>query len=170
MPIIDGEPLSEDDFKALDEEIKIELSKSSEALKRETTDTIRKIREVEMDAENAIQEWEHQIALYAVGIHIDDLKDKYNEYPFVTAYLDAVKEDILKNIEHLAGPRYSDEQQSILTHLLMMKKGGEDNPYGRYKVNLLVDNSRLRSTVIVDYNPTFYNLMGRCEYENELGQ
>ena len=127
MPIIDGEPLSEDDFKALDEEIKIDLSKSSEALQRETTDTIRKIREVEMDAENAIQEWEHQIALYAVGIHIDDLKDKYNEYPFVTAYLDAVKEDILKNIEHLAGPRYSDEQQSILTHLLMMKRR-EDNP------------------------------------------
>ena len=170
MPIIDGEPLSEEDFKALDEETKIELSKSSEALQIETSETIRKIRDLEMDAENAIQEWEHQIALYAVGIHIDDLKNKYNEYPFVISYLDAVKEDILKNIEYLAGPHYPDEQQNVLTQLLMMKKGGEDNPYSRYKVNLLVDNSRLRGApVIVDYNPTFYNLMGRCEYENELG-
>ena len=170
MPIIDGEPLSEEDFKALDEEIKIELSKSSDALQIETSDTIRKIREVEMDAENAIQEWEHQIALYAVGIHIDDLKDKYNDYPFVIDYLDDVKEDILKNIEHLVGPHYSDEQQNMLTQLLMMKKGGEDNTYERYRVNLLVDNSRLHGApVIVDYNPTFYNLMGRCEYENEMG-
>ena len=170
MPIIDGEPLSEEDFKVLDEETKIELSKSSEALEKETAETIRKIRELEMDAENAIQEWEHQIALYAVGIHIEDLKNKYNEYPFITAYLDAVREDILKNIEQLAGPRYSDDQQNIFTQFLMMKKGGEDNPYSRYKVNLLVDNSRLHGApVIVDYNPTYYNLMGRCEYENELG-
>jgi len=170
MPIIDGEPLSEEDFRALDEETKIELSKSSEALQKETAETIRKIRELEIDAENAIQEWEHQIALYAVGIHIEDLKNKYNEYPLIISYLEAVKEDILMNIEQLAGPRYSDEQQNIVTQLLMMKKNGEDNPYSRYKVNLLVDNSRLHGApVIVDYNPTYYNLMGRCEYENELG-
>lgn len=170
MPIVDGEPLSEEEFRALDEEIKIELSKSSEALQVETTDTIRKIREIEVEAEAAICEWEHQIALYAVGIHIDDLKDKYSLYPYIIEYLDSVKEDILANIEHLVGTNCSDDQQGALMQLLLMKKAGEEKPYERYKVNLLVDNSRLHGApVVVDYNPTFYNLMGRCEYENELG-
>lgn len=170
MPIVDGEPLSEEDFKGLDEEVKIEMSKSSDALQAETSDTMRKIREIEMEAEDAIKEWEHQIALYAVGIHIDDMKDKYSLYPFITEFLEKVKEDILDNIEHLVERNYGEDQQSALVQMLMMKKGGEENPYERYKVNLLVDNSRLHGApVIVDYNPTFYNLMGRCEYENEFG-
>jgi lon-related putative ATP-dependent protease len=170
MPIVDGEPLSEEEFKALDEEIKIEMSKSSEELQAETTDTIRKIREIEMEAEAAIKEWENQIALYAVGIHIDDMKDKYSLYPLITEFLDRVKEDILNNIDHLVERNYGEDQQSMLLQMLMMKKSGEEKPYERYKVNLLVDNSRLHGApVIVDYNPTFYNLMGRCEYENEFG-
>lgn len=170
MPVIDGEPISEDDFKSLDEDAKIELSKSSEALQNETSDIIRKIREIETEAEMAIREWENQIALYAVGIHIDDLKAKYSLYAFITEYLDNVKEDILENIEQLVGNDYSaDDQQNALLQMVM-KRGGEDNPYDRYKVNLLVDNSRLHGApVIVDYNPTYYNLMGRCEYENEFG-
>jgi lon-related putative ATP-dependent protease len=169
MPIVDGEPISEDDFKLLDEDVKIELSKSSEALQNETADTIRKIREIEMEAEVAIKEWENQIALYAVGMHIDDLKSKYSLYPFIVEFLDNVKEDILENIEQLVGDDINDEQQSAL-YQLMMKRSGEDNPYDRYRVNLLVDNSRLHGApVIVDYNPTYYNLMGRCEYENEFG-
>jgi lon-related putative ATP-dependent protease len=170
MPIIDGQPLSEEDFKSLDEDAKIELSKSSEALQNETADIIRKIREIEVEAELAIREWENQIALYAVGIHIDDLKQKYSLYSYITEYLDNVKEDILANIEQLIGNDYSaDDQQNALLQM-MVKRGGEDNPYDRYKVNLLVDNSRLHGApVIVDYNPTYYNLMGRCEYENEFG-
>ena len=170
MPIINGKPLSEEEFRALDEETKIEMSKSSEELQTETNDTIRKIREIEMEAEAAIKEWENQIALYAVGIHIDDLKDKYSQYPLVVEYLDKVKEDILNNIDSMVERDYGEDQQNMLAQLIMMKKGGEEKPYDRYKVNLLVDNSRLHGApVIVDYNPTYYNLMGRCEYENEFG-
>jgi len=34
----------------------------------------------------------------------------------------------------------------------------------------LVDNSGLEGApVIVDFNPTYYNLIGRVEYENEFG-
>jgi len=169
MPIIDGEPINEEDFKLLDEDVKIELSKASEELQNQTSDIIRKIREVESDAEEAIRNWENQIALYAVGIHIDDLKDKYEKYPMILEYLDEVRSDILKNIEQLVATDYSEDQQAML-YQLMMKKGNEENPYDRYKVNLLVDNSRLHGApVVVDYNPTYYNLMGRCEYENEFG-
>ncbi|HOQ76076.1 MAG TPA: ATP-binding protein [Thermoclostridium sp.] len=169
MPLVDGEPLSEDDFQQLDEDLKIELSKSSEELQAQTNDIIRKIREIESDAEEAIKKWENQIALYAVGIHIDDLKEKYSLYPAVVEYLDEVRGDILENIDSLVRSDYGDDQQLMLLQL-MARRGGEDNPYHRYKVNLLVDNSHLKGApVVVDYNPTYYNLMGRCEYENEFG-
>ncbi|HPU21561.1 MAG TPA: ATP-binding protein [Thermoclostridium caenicola] len=169
MPLVDGEPISEDEFNQLDEDIKIELTKSSEALQAQTGEIIRKIRELETEAEEAIKKWEHQIALYAVGIHIDSLKEKYMAYPAVVGYLNEVRSDILDNVEALVGDDYGDDQQTMFLQM-MARRGAEENPYDRYKVNLLVDNSHLKGApVIVDYNPTYYNLMGRCEYENEFG-
>lgn len=169
MPLMDGEPLSEENFKQLDEDVKIELSKSSEELQEQTNDIIRKIREIDTDAEEAIKKWENQIALYTVGIHIDDLKEKYRLYPEVAEYLNEVRSDILENIDSLVRSDFGDDQQSILLQI-MARRGIEDNPYHRYRVNLLVDNSHLKGApVVVDYNPTYYNLMGRCEYENEFG-
>ena len=40
----------------------------------------------------------------------------------------------------------------------------------KYSVNLIVDNSDLKGApVIEDYNPTYFNLLGRAEYENYMG-
>ena len=45
-----------------------------------------------------------------------------------------------------------------------------ESPADKYKVNLLVDDGALKGApVITDYNPTYYNLLGRIDYENEFG-
>ena len=46
MPLMDGEPLSEENFKQLDEDVKIELSKSSEELQEQTNDIKGKPRQI----------------------------------------------------------------------------------------------------------------------------
>ena len=136
----------------MDEEIKIELSNSSEELQRETQDIIRKIRQIEMQAESAIREWEKQIAHYTVSLYIDDLNKKYKEFPKVVSYLDSVKKDILENISHLAGIELDDSQHNMI-YQIMLKKSGEENHYDKYRINLLVDNSRLKGApVVIDYN------------------
>lgn len=169
IPIINGSPINEEDYNLLDEEIKIELTNSSEELQKETQDIIRKIRQIEMQAEAAIREWEKQIARYTVDIYTDDLKNKYKDFPKVISYLDSVRKDILENISHIAGIETEDPQQNMI-YQIMLRKSGEENHYDKYRVNLLVDNSRLKGApVVIDYNPTYYNLMGRCDYENEHG-
>jgi lon-related putative ATP-dependent protease len=167
IPIKNGEPISEEAFKELSDDEKSEISTRSEVLQKEAYGIIRKIKELEMEAEEAVKEWENQIALFAVGIHIDDLKEQYREYPDVIRYLQEVQNDILENLDSFRDEEPSEEPQSSLP---IMLKRAYDNPTERYKVNLLVDNSRLSGApVIVDYNPTYYNLLGRVDYENEFG-
>src|SRR3989441_802257 len=44
------------------------------------------------------------------------------------------------------------------------------DPFTRYRVNLVVDNSHLRGApVIEESNPTYYNLLGKVEYRGEFG-
>ena len=78
-----------------------------------------------------------------------------------------MEEDILENLDYFRGEEPDEE---VPVAIPMMLKRSIENPTDRYKVNLLVDNSRLTGApVIVDYNPTYYNLLGRVDYENEFG-
>lgn len=169
LPVIDGDTVDEESFKELDEEVKSTVTRHMELLQKESADTVRKIREVESEAEEAVKEWESRIALYAVGMHMDDLRDKYTAFPLVLDYLERVRSDILNNLNALRTDDFGDDQQAAFMQM-MMKRNQEDDPRERYRINLLVDNSNLSGApVVIDYNPTYQNMMGRCDYENEMG-
>jgi lon-related putative ATP-dependent protease len=62
----------------------------------------------------------------------------------------------------------SEEQQQIV--LVPSMAGEESGPEDKYKVNLIIDNSEVKGApVIVDFNPSYYNLIGRIEYETDHG-
>lgn len=167
LPIINGQALSEDEFNELDDQVKNRIMAKSGKVQLKTMETIRKIKELEKETEDAVTEWENQTALFAVGVHIDDLMSKYKEYPKIVNYLYEVQKDILENIDKFEEEEIPEEAQMFLQG--MLKKDNE-SPTKNYKVNLLVDNSKTKGApVVVDYNPTFHNLVGKTEYENEFG-
>ncbi len=166
LPIVEGKTISEQEYGELEEGIKHEINEKSNVLQIETMEIIRKIKYIEKEAEEKVSEWENKIALFAVGMHINDLKEKYKDYSKIITYLDEVQEDILKNLNDFREEEGTEEQQQIL--FPWPKSIGSS--IDKYKVNLVIDNSELKGApVIVESNPTYYNLMGRIEYENEFG-
>jgi len=166
LPVVEGKTITEEEYGDLDEKIKHEINEKSNVVQLETLDIIRQIKNIEKEAEERVSEWENKIALFAVGIQINDLKEKYRDYKKVLDYLEKVQEDILKNLDEFREDDLSEEQQLILPWF----KGSDESHTDKYKVNLLVDNSELEGAPIVtDYNPTYYNILGKVEYENEFG-
>ncbi|HOM01489.1 MAG TPA: ATP-binding protein [Acetivibrio sp.] len=166
LPVIEGKTITEEEYGELDEKIKQEITERSNIVQLETLEIIRKIKNIEKEAEERVAEWENKIALFAVGMQINDLKEKYKDYKEVVKYLEQVQEDILENLDDFREEEYNDEHQLLVPWL----KGAEGTPVDKYKVNLLVDNSALEGApVIVDFNPTYHNLLGKLEYENEFG-
>lgn len=167
LPIIDGKPITEQEYGGLDDDVKAEIDEKSNVMQEETVEIIRKIKHIEKEAETKINDWENRIALFAVGVHINDLKEKYKEYEKAVKYLDAVQTDILDNLDDFKKSEDDCEDSEEIPPWL--KKSNEPDT-DKYKVNVVVDNSELKGApVIVDYNPTFYNILGRIEYENEMG-
>jgi len=167
LPVIDGKVINEQDFNDLDEHTRHEVNIKSDSIQLETMDMVRKLKEVEREVEEKLSEWQNKVAMFALGVHINDLKSKYSEYPKIQKFLDDIQEDILKNLETFIGSPESDEQANALLPLILKK---EENPFDKYKINLIVDNSTLTGApVIINFNPTYYNLMGKFEYENEFG-
>lgn len=166
LPIIEGRTISEEEFSTLDDETKDEINQKTNILQQETLDIIRKLKNNDKETEKKVSEWENKIALLALGVHIDDLKEKYIKFEVIQKYLEEVQKDILDNLDDFKEEEVSEEQQQLL--IPWMQK--PETAVTKYKVNVLVDNSALKGApVILDSNPTYSNLIGKIEYENEFG-
>lgn len=166
LPMINGKTLSEDEFNALDEKTKKDFEARSVAIQQETIDTMKKIKEMENKATDKMNSWQNNIALFAVTIQVNELRNKYKKFPKIQTFLKDVQKDVLTNLNDFI----EDEKPNNMPAQMQMAKNANGKPWDKYKVNLFVDNSELDGApVIIDSNPSFYNLFGKLEYENSFG-
>ncbi len=161
FPGKEGKPMAEEELKALSEEERESLRQRSNALHAEMNEAIAKIRRMEKEFQEAERKLDQDIALAAVGQNIEDLVEKYQDYPQVTEYLREVEGDVLKNIDDFK------------------KKSGGPSPlpfpmpepsFTQYQVNLFVDNAECKGApVIHETNPNYTNLLGGVERRAQFG-
>ena len=109
MPIIDGKTLQEDEFEKLDDEIKKQFEEKSEIVQEKIMSVIGQIKCLERESDKKIEEWQSNIALLTVNVHINFVKSKYKRNKKISTYLTNIKQDVLKNIQYFTSP---DEQDN----------------------------------------------------------
>lgn len=167
MPIVDGKAIEEEEFDKLDEEIKKQYEEKSTIVQEQIMNVIGQIKEIERLSDKKISEWQSNIALLTVNVHINYLKSKYKRYKKINQFLTNIKQDILKNISAFLDTDENKNQQAQVPQNPMNKK---QDPCLNYRVNLFVDNSnREGAPVIMDSNYSFNNIFGTIEYENYYG-
>jgi len=160
-----GEPLTEAEFAALDEETRANAEKVGKMLQEKLNESGRQVRTAEKQMKETLVLIERQVALGAVGHYIDDLREKYSDHSMIPAYLDAVREDILSHLEDFKG---GEEQAQPAVPFIKMPK--QENPFTRYEVNVIVNNGDAHgSPVVFESNPTYLNLFGKLEYKVQYG-
>ncbi len=165
VPLKDGEELNEDEFNQLEKTEREEVEKKSTEVQLKAMEIVRKIQNEEKTMKDKFRELEQKTGLHAVGHLIDELKEKYEAFPRVLNYLDALQDDVL---EKLSDFREEDEDKQF--PFPWLKKQAQDEASIRYTVNLVIDNSELEGApVVIETNPTYYNLIGRVEHENRFG-
>jgi len=163
VPLVDGKPLSGEEYEALPAETKEDIERRSNALQFDIRDTIRRVQQAEREAREKIRKLDAQVGLFCAGHRIDALKEKYQEHPQVVEYLEALKQDILNNLELF---RAEEEEHNVPP----WARPSRSSALLKYKVNLLIDRrSCCGAPVVAENNPTYYNLVGRVEHENEWG-
>ena len=159
-----GETLSEEEYEGLEPKVKKKVETIGKELQDKLDDVIRIVREEEKKIKDMMTQLERQATLSSVGHRIDELKNKYKDNTDILNYLEEVKEDIL---EHLDDFKPQEEQAPSLPFMRLSKT---EPSFVRYSVNVLVNNSELKGVpVIIENNPTYYNLFGRVEHKVQYG-
>lgn len=167
MPVLDGKTLAEDEFENLDENVKKEFEERSNLVQEQIFEALSEMKAIEKEAEKKIEEWQANIALMTINIHINSVKANYKRNKKISTYLDGIKKDILKNINKFLEPEPDPKTQQ---QPQVMQKPELREPWLNYRVNLFVDNSKLEGApVIMDTNYSYNNIFGGLEYENQYG-
>jgi lon-related putative ATP-dependent protease len=126
---------------------------------------MRQLRELEGKADEALKKLNRDVALFAIGHIVADLKQEYGEFQDVTTYLDEVQTDILNNI-----PNFMKETAEESPQLPFPARWMRESPFKKYEVNVIVDNSNVSGApVVIELNPTYQHLFGRVEKEAQFG-
>lgn len=158
VPISDGKPMSQEDFKKLDEIEQNSKQKKIDELKEKLKDLIMEIPLWEKETREQFKELNTGFAKSSVKPFLKALMDKYSDTPEVKKYLDIVSKDIVENMQFFL---------PLNTNPSLLE--GQSLPPSaelrRYEINVLVNNSGLEGTPIVyENNPTYNNLVGRIEH------
>ena len=167
MPIVDGRIIEEEEFDKLDNETKQNYEDNSAIVQEQIMNVIGQIKEIERASDKRISEWQSNIALLTINVHINYLKSKYKRNKKINKFLNDVKQDVLKNVSYFLEEDNKNNQQQQMSMNPAMRK---TDPSLNYRVNLFVDNSqREGAPVIMDSNYSYNNIFGFLEYENYYG-
>ncbi|MEI3395342.1 MAG: AAA family ATPase [Clostridia bacterium] len=166
MPIVDGKAIDEEEFEKLDDSLKQQYEEKSVIVQNQIMDVIERIKVIERQSDKKISEWQSNIALLTVNVHINYLKSKFKRNKKINTFLNNVKQDVLKNVSYFLEEDNDKNKNQQQVHPSAQKQ----DPCLNYRVNLFVDNSNLEGApVIMDSNYSYHNIFGSLEYENYYG-
>ena len=164
IPLHHGKPLSREEFEHLPDAVKGEIQQRSDQLQDLIQQGLARARKLEKDASERIEQLDREVALFAVGHLLDELREKYRAYEEVVQYLQQVQNDMMDHLDD-----FKEKDKSKIAIPGLEELGGEPS-FDRYKVNLIVDNQDQQGApVVMENHPTYYNLIGRVDFKARLG-
>lgn len=155
--------MSQEEFEQLPEERQQALTGHIKAMHEHLHKLMNDFPRWRREMQNRIKEAGSE-ALRATVTHlVDDLKPRYDDLPEISAYLDAVLQDITESGESLRESSRSEDDSETTTY-------SGSIAVQRYLVNLLVENPADSGRPVVhEDHPTLQNLVGRIEHVVHMG-
>ena len=161
MPLVDGKPITREQFEGLPDDERAAITQATAEVEGRAAGFVRALHRLEQEATERVRELEREVALFATDPLFHDLAERFADVEEVLAHLDDVKRDVLASV---ADFRADEDAPSPLG------LGARSRDFTRYRVNVLVsEGDGAGAPVVVERNPTYYNLVGRIEYRASFG-
>jgi predicted ATP-dependent protease len=161
IPMKDGRPMQEQEYLALEEDVRKQLESVQAELRRKLKASFETATGLQAKAVERLQQADKDIGEYTVSGLFDALFEQHSDQPKLTGHLADLKAYVLDNLEIF---KSSEEPvQATLGMTVSQAMSGRD-PFLPFQVNVFVDNSGVKGPpVILESNPNFGNMFGKIE-------
>jgi lon-related putative ATP-dependent protease len=159
----DGQPMTREEFAQLPDETRRTMQEKGEELQSLIAQAMTQVRRLEKEATARLEQIDKAVTLFAITPLLNELRQEYLDIPKAVEYLEHVQDDI---VEHHDLFRSTEPDAGPMAFL----RPPVEEALTRYKVNVIVSQEgHAGAPVIVEDNPTYYNLFGRVDYRSQLG-
>ncbi len=165
VPLSQGRALPPEQYEQLDDQAKQEIERRRAEFQEEINSFLRQVREVNKESRQKVADLHRRVGGYVVGNKLEGIREEYPGLSKVISYLEDVEAYILSHLED-----FQEEQKQEGSAAAQLKLEPEPDLFLKYRVNVVVDNTNVRGApVVIETNPTYYNLFGRVERRAQFG-
>jgi predicted ATP-dependent protease len=165
IPMQNGQPAPPQLLEQLPPETRAELEERDKQIQAKVGASRRQMRQIDKEAHDLFTALDREAALYAAGPLIAELREEYGDHPHVRAFLDQIEKDLPEHMDDFWPAAQTEQSGPSAAQALQRLQR-----LARYEVNVLIDNSGITGApVVLERNPTYYNLIGRQDYRSVLG-
>ena len=175
-PMQEGEMLPPEKLSALSEEEQETLQKNIGELQKRFRDTMMMVPQWAREAREKFLALDREVTSVAAKSMIEETRGQFADMPRVLEYLEAVEKDAVDNVGLFRGPEEgggatpAGAPGQMAGQAPASEPPDTDAPFRRYRVNLIVDRSKLQgSPVVYADHPTYQELIGSIEHVAEFG-
>lgn len=168
IPNKDGRPITDKEYSRLSEKVKQKIEAQRAQLEPIVLNFARKMRAHELKTKEILDKLEKDVGKKVVDKVFDNLFKTYKKNHDIIDYLHQARENILDTIADFLDLEESQgkENAEAEAHSQHEKREG----FRKYKINCFVDNRSQKSApVIIESNPSYFNLFGKIEKSVEQG-
>jgi len=165
VPVVDGKPLTKEQYDLLTDERKRHLQEATAELDSVIAQMAPQLRRLERSAGQLLAELDRALMTAILAPKLEDLKRDYKEERAVIHFLEALGADMLARIDDFRTPE--DQPAPAIPGLPALPR---DGVFERYKVNVIVTHAADRAApVIFEESPSYYHMFGRIDYRSTFG-
>ncbi|MFP6690503.1 MAG: AAA family ATPase [Alphaproteobacteria bacterium] len=175
-PMQEGEMLPPEKLSTMSEEEQETLQKNIGELQKRFRDTMMMVPQWAREAREKFLALDREVASVAAKSMIEETRGQFADMPRVLEYLEAVEKDAVDNVGLFRGPEEgggatpAGAPGQMAGQAPASEPADTDAPFRRYRVNLIVDRSKLQgSPVVYADHPTYQELIGSIEHVAEFG-
>lgn len=170
VPLRGGRPMSPADFAQLPDPVRARYQSTIEGLAAPMQTFLSRWRALQREGRDRLRALEREVALFAIGHLIDELKERHRDSPQLLNWLSLVAEDMTENLWQFQGAGAAAPGGDASSSVTAALAESVEPPLARYEVNVFVSSeSGDGAPVVVETNPTYPNLFGRIEHHGVLG-
>ena len=166
-PTSKGEVINPEAFRQWPDDVQERIKADISELEKELQEILRTLPQWEREQRGQLRVLKEEVINGAVSHLIEELAKKYDGFPEVLDYVAQVRADLLERAEDFRVTEPGSPQEAMIH---AMRDVSRENSFGRYRVNVIVDNAeRDGAPVVYEDFPTHDNVIGRIEQIAQFG-
>ena len=164
VPVIDGHPLTAEDFNKLTDDQKALFEENIRLIQNQIEKASIEVDKLTNALHTDVEELMDEVTRSVVQSRLENIRSEYKDSLSIMTYLAEVEQDIVENVNFFMPSEEASTGEE--SNFFMPQK----SKLYRYQINPLTDRGPLKGApVIFETNPTYHNIMGRIEKRALMG-